>query len=74
MPRAYTEKRKASNKKWDEANLKRMSLAVSCDRYERMKEYTMKTGESINGFVNRAIDETIKRETMQPRAGEVNGA
>ena len=57
-----SEKKKASNAKWDAQNLKRLSLAVPVERYAEMKEHTQETGETINGFINRAIRETISRE------------
>ena len=60
-----TEKKKASNARWDAKNLKRTSLAVPCDRYERMKDHTKTTGETVNGFINRAIDETIERDKQK---------
>lgn len=58
-----SEKKKASNARWDAENLKRLSLAVPCQMYDRMKEHTQKTGETMNGFIKRAIDHTIKSDT-----------
>lgn len=57
-----SEKKKASNAKWDAENLKRMSLAVPCSLYDRMKEYTQVTGETMNGFIKRAITETLEKD------------
>lgn len=62
---ALSEKKKASNAKWDAANLKRMSLAVPVDLHERLTAHTQETGESVNGFIKRAIEETISRETQK---------
>lgn len=59
MARTYTEKRKASNAKWDAANLKRMSLALRLDLYERLKAHLDVTGESANGFINAAIADKL---------------
>ena len=61
-----TEKKKASNAKWDSVNLKRMSLAVPVDLHERMTDHVRVTGESVNGFIKRAIDETITRDGAEP--------
>lgn len=57
-----SEKKKASNAKWDAGNLKRLSLAVRTPLYELMVQHIARTGESMNGFINRAITETIEKE------------
>lgn len=62
VPRAYTEKRKASNAKWDSANLKRLSCALNLKLYERMKAHTDATGESVNGFISAAVTEKLDRD------------
>lgn len=51
-----TEKKKASNKKWDDANLKRLSVAVPLDMYQRMQEYIDNSKESMNSFIKRGIE------------------
>ena len=60
-----SEKKKASNAKWDAENLKRLSLAVPCSLYDRMKGYTQKTGETMNGFIKRAINELLAQEDQR---------
>lgn len=60
-----SEKKKASNAKWDAVNLKRLSLAVPCSLHDRMKEYTERTGETMNGFIKRAILEALEKENGQ---------
>ena len=57
-----TEKKKASNTKWDSANLKRISVAMPVELHKRMARHIERTGETTNGFVKRAIDETIIRD------------
>lgn len=57
-----SEKKKASNLKWDSANLKRMSLAVPVDQHKHLIEHTEITGETVNSFLKRAINETIIRD------------
>lgn len=59
---ALTEKKKASNAKWDMKNLKRMSLAVPLELYERMQSRVKQTGETMNGFIKRAVSELLDRE------------
>ncbi len=62
-----TDKKKASNAKWDAANLKRTSLAIPVDLYDRMQEHVKVTGETVNGFIKRSIDETISRDESDDR-------
>ena len=60
---ALTEKKKASNAAWDSKNLKRMSLAMRIDLYERMKTHINRIGEkSANGFIVNAIIEKLDRD------------
>lgn len=62
---ALSEKKKASNAKWDSENLKRMSLAVPVEMHERMQSHIAHTGETMNGFIKRSITETLNKEAMQ---------
>lgn len=39
---------------------KRIPLDVRIEEYEALKQYTEKTGESINGFIRRIIKENVK--------------
>ena len=57
-----SEKKRESNRKWDAANLKRLSLAVPVDRYEKMKQRITETGETMNGYLNRLIDDDTKTD------------
>lgn len=59
------ERKKAANNKWDAANIKRSSIALPVELHERMEAHTKKTGETKNGFIKRAIDETITRDDKQ---------
>lgn len=65
-PRKYTEAVKQSNKKWDAANLDRLSLALPKGSKEIIKAHAAAQGESVNGFINRAITETMERDTASP--------
>lgn len=40
---------------------KRIPLDMKLEEYEALKQYTDKTGESINGFIRRIIKENIER-------------
>lgn len=62
MTQKYTEKKKESNRKWDAANLDRLSIAVPKGKKDLIKAHAEARGESVNAFINRAIDETMERE------------
>ena len=42
--------------------LKRIPLDVPKEKYNQIKEHSEKCGETVNGFIKRAIDETMKRD------------
>lgn len=52
----------AANKKWNKENLKRIPLDVNLELYKSINEHIFKTNESRNGFIKRAIKETIDRD------------
>lgn len=49
----------ASKNKWNEKSYDRINLTVPKGEKEVIKEHTKKMNESVNGFINRAIKETI---------------
>lgn len=49
--------------KWLSENCERISLVVPKGKKEHIKAHAESRGESLNGFVNRAIDEAIDRES-----------
>jgi len=61
-PRKYTEARKENNKKWDAANLDRISLALPKGRKEIIKTHADSMGESVNAFISRAIENQINQD------------
>lgn len=58
----YTEARKRGNRKWDAANLDRISIAVPKGQKEVIKAHAEARGESVNAFIGRAIDEAMERD------------
>lgn len=58
----YTQARKEGNRKWDAANLDRMSIALAKGRRDIIKAHAADMGESANAFICRAIDEAIRRD------------
>lgn len=49
--------------KYNAENYERISLVVPKGKKEQIKAHAENQGESLNGFVNRAIDEAIDRES-----------
>ena len=60
-----SEAKKASNKKWNDANMKerydRIQLVVPKGQKETIQARASSQGESVNAFVTTAIDERIAR-------------
>ena len=44
------------------AKLKRVEITMPPEKKQRIQDHAENRGESINGFINRAIDETIERD------------
>lgn len=65
MVQKYTEKKKESNRRWDEKNLDRISIAVPKGNREKIKAHAAAQGETVNGFIKRAIDEAIERDRRE---------
>lgn len=63
---ALSEARKKANKKWNDENQKklydRIQLVVHKGRKEIIKAHAESRGESVNGFINRAIDHTMEQD------------
>lgn len=68
--RKYTDAQKRSAKKWDAANLDRVSVAMPKGKKDMIKAHAGTRSESINAFINRAIDEAIERDSDDPEASE----
>lgn len=47
---------------WIAEKLDRVNLTMPKGRKEEIKAHAEEQGESVNGFINRAIDETIRRD------------
>lgn len=58
----YTEKKKASNKKWDDANLKRGAYAMSIELYDIFENYCKNKNISKNGLICELVKEKLKSE------------
>lgn len=62
MPQKYTEARKEGNKRWDEKNLDRVSLALPKGKKEEVKAAAAAAGESMNQYIAGAIDQRLERD------------
>lgn len=56
----YTEARKNGNRKWDAANLDRLSLALPKGKKAEIQTHAQAHGESVNAFISRAIETTMR--------------
>ena len=59
---ANSEKKTQYNIEYAKNNLKRVPLDLKLDKYEQVKAHATGRGETLNGFIKRAIDETIERD------------
>ena len=58
----YTEARKRANEKYNAKAYDELKIRVPKGEKEQIKAHADTQGESLNGFVKRAIDETMKRD------------
>lgn len=69
MAQKYTEAKKEGNRRWDAANLDRLSIAVPKGKKDLVKAHAEKyDAGSVNAFINRAINEQMARDAAE--AGE----
>lgn len=51
--------------KYNATNYDRINLTVKKGRKDEISDHAQKKGESVNGFINRAITETIERDNQE---------
>lgn len=61
-PRKYTEAQKMSAKKWDAANLDRISVAAPKGTKERWKAAAVALDKSLNQLIVEAVDHQISQD------------
>lgn len=54
--------RTKANNKWNAKAYDRINLTVKKGQKEIIQAYAEKHGESVNGFINRAITETMQKD------------
>ena len=62
MPRTHASN--AAQYRYNAAHVKRIPLDVQKDQYEQIKAHADQRGESVNGFIKRAISETMERDNQ----------
>ena len=55
-------KQQASVNRYIAKSYDRINLTVPKGKKERIQNFAQSIGESVNGFINRAIDEAMKEE------------
>lgn len=56
-----TEERKEYLKEYQKSKLKRIPLDVTKEKYDEIKTAADSAGESVNGYIKKAIDDRMER-------------
>ena len=73
MAQKYTEARKEGNRKWDAANLDRISIALPKGKKDDVKAAAVAVGESMNQYIINAVEQRMERDAPT-RPQEAAGA
>ena len=58
-----TDAQKQARYNYARKSLKRIPLDVQKEKYEEIKSAAGRSGESVNGYIKKAIDERMERES-----------
>lgn len=61
-----TDSQKKANAKYREKSIKRIPLDVQKEKYEEIKAAADRAGESVNGYIKKAVNQRIEREPKAP--------
>ena len=50
------------NNEWKRKNVKRIGLEVSHEKYKEIKQAADTSGDSVNGYIKKAIDEKLDKK------------
>ena len=64
----YTEARKAANARYEAETVERISLVLPKGKKAIIKNHVAARGESVNGFINRAIDKVMEWDQLADQA------
>ncbi len=67
-----SEARKRANAKYNAKAYEQLPVRVDKGKKEEITVHAQERGESLNGFVNRAIDETMARDKDKPTQGSIS--
>lgn len=59
---AYNEKTKKATLKYRAEHIRRIPVDMQIEEYEKVKAYARARGETLSGFVKRAIRETMQSD------------
>ena len=59
---SMSDARKRANRKWVEKSYDRIGIVLKKGEREEIADFAKQNGESINGFINRAIKEAMGKE------------
>lgn len=59
--KGFTEAQAKAHKKYMEA-VSTIQIRTTAERREQIKAHAESRGESVNAFINRAVDETMERD------------
>ena len=65
-----TDSQKKANAKYREKSIKRIPLDVQKEKYEEIKAAAEASGESVNDYIKKAIDERMERTSIKTSAEE----
>ena len=65
MAQKYTEARKEGNRKWDAANLDRISIALPKGKKDAVKAAAVAVGESMNQYIINAVEQRMERDGLE---------
>lgn len=71
--RKNSEARIRANNKYNDKAYDRINVAVPKGQKDTIKAHAEGRGESVNGFVNRAISEAMERDNAAPGASDGPG-
>lgn len=63
MPLSESQKQARYN--YAKKSLKRVPLDVQKEKYEEIKAAATAAGESVNGYIKKAVDQRMERETSE---------
>lgn len=67
MAQKYTEARKEGNRKWDAANLDRISIALPKGKKDDVKVAAVAVGESMNQYIINAVEQRMEQDAGGPQ-------